>query len=285
MRKNTEITEDDYKEIIQQFYEYFENGYVFEEFLKVFLEKIGLDEVTVTQRSRDGGFDLKASRIGVGGFSENDTIDYYIQAKKYMPSQSISVRSIRELKGTIPFGHKGMFITTARFSSDAKKESENDPSKPLILVDGRKLIESCIDNEIGFIFNPSFSKTAMDTLTKTEKQEKPEALITQDSLFDGNKIVVEKQISANNIRARILPLPKIILENLPNDINEIEVCFNDNYNKVLTIDKGRNYLGGVTEAFRKFGLLSEDGSFNPSKTIWLLNDGKINIKILNDFCK
>ena len=60
MRKNTEISSEQFKEIINNFYNYFENGYVFEDFLKSYLEKIGLDEVYVTKRSDDGGIDLTA---------------------------------------------------------------------------------------------------------------------------------------------------------------------------------------------------------------------------------
>lgn len=134
MRKNIDITEQEYKTTIQKFYEYFENGYLFENFLKSFLDKIGLDEISVTQRSRDGGFDLKASRFGVGGFSEADAVNYYVQAKKCSPEQRISVKAIRELKRLIPFGHKGIFITTAKFSADAEKESNNDPSNQLYLL-------------------------------------------------------------------------------------------------------------------------------------------------------
>lgn len=59
MRKNTEISSEQFKEIINNFYNYFENGYVFEDFLKSYLEKIGLDEVYVTKRSDDGGIDLR----------------------------------------------------------------------------------------------------------------------------------------------------------------------------------------------------------------------------------
>ena len=131
MRKNTEITKEQFKVLLDEFYSYFETGYAFEEFLKVFLEKIELDEVMVTQRSRDGGIDLKAIRSGIGGFSEADEVDYYVQAKRYAPAATIPVSKIRELKGTIPFGHKGIFITTAHFSSDAIKESKAIPHKPL----------------------------------------------------------------------------------------------------------------------------------------------------------
>lgn len=41
--------------LLEKFYRYFENGYKFEEFLKIYLEKVGLDEIEVTQKSRDGG--------------------------------------------------------------------------------------------------------------------------------------------------------------------------------------------------------------------------------------
>ena len=68
MRKNIEISDEKISEFLEQFYGYFESGYAFEEFLKVYLEKIGLDEVVVTQRSSDGGIDLEAVRYGVGGF-------------------------------------------------------------------------------------------------------------------------------------------------------------------------------------------------------------------------
>ena len=108
MRKNIEITSEQYEVLLDKFYSYFETGYAFEDFLKVYLEKIGLDEVSVTQRSRDGGIDLKALRNGVGGFSEADEVEYYIQAKRNSPNSAVSVTKIRELKGTIPFGHKGI---------------------------------------------------------------------------------------------------------------------------------------------------------------------------------
>ena len=66
MRKNIEISDEKISEFLEQFYGYFESGYAFEEFLKVYLETIGLDEVVVTQRSSDGGIDLEAVRYGVG---------------------------------------------------------------------------------------------------------------------------------------------------------------------------------------------------------------------------
>lgn len=277
MRKNTEISKERYKEIINDFYSYFETGYAFEEFLKVYLEEIGLDEVVVTQRSRDGGLDLKARRNGVGGLSEADEVDYCVQAKRYAPSSIIPVSKVRELKGVIPSGQKGLFITTAKFSSQSIEEAGNDQSRPVILVDGKALIDSCIEHEIGFVFTPVFSKTAMDKLSEKESEND---IDSNNGFFEPNaEIVVEKRITTNDIKARIMPIPKMILEKMPEDATKYPVKFNNEINKELSINRGRNYFAGVTEIYRKYGLLDDDGSFNSRKSTWYWNEGTINICI------
>lgn len=277
MKKDVEISEEKYLQLLDEFYSYFKDGYAFEDFLKVYLEKIGLDEVCVTQRSRDGGIDLKAKRSGIGDFSSTDEVNYFIQAKRNSPNSSISVKKIRELKGTIPFGHKGIFITTAYFSKDAIKESDNDLSKPVILIDGRMLLNSCIEHEIGFVFTPIFSKYAMDKLMQKEKNINNSLNETFDT--SNYEIVVEKKISSNDIRARIIPIPKIILEKIPSEMTSYNVTINNEFTKELTINRGRNYFAGVTEIFKKYKLKDEDGTFNPTKTTWCWNDDKISIFI------
>ena len=72
MQISSNLSKQEITELQQKFYEYFETGYAFEEFLKEYLLKMGLDEVEITQRSRDGGIDLKAVRKGVGDFSDID---------------------------------------------------------------------------------------------------------------------------------------------------------------------------------------------------------------------
>lgn len=67
MRNNIELNKEEYNALLEQFYTYFEDGYKFEEFLKIYLEKMGLEEVYVTKRSGDGGIDLTAIRKGIGG--------------------------------------------------------------------------------------------------------------------------------------------------------------------------------------------------------------------------
>lgn len=269
------LTDEQVDKLINDFYSYFQNGYEFEDFLKVYLEKLGLDEVLVTQRSRDGGIDLKAIRNGVGGFSEVDTVEYYVQAKRNKPNTTVSVTKVRELKGTIPFGHKGIFITTAKFSSDAKGEAENDPSKPVILIDGKTLIESCIDYELGFVFMPVFSKSAMDSLRDLTENIPTESSV--DVADEREILTIDKFISANDIRARILRIPKAIVDLLSPEEKKVKVSFNGLPIRELTIAKNRNYLAGVTEIYRESKLIAEDGSYKPCKTVWKYSEEKIDI--------
>ena len=277
MRKNIEISEEKIEEFLEQFYGYFENGYAFEEFLKVYLEKIGLDEVIVTQRSSDGGIDLEAIRYGVGGLAGADSVEYYVQAKRNKPGTTIPIEKVRALRGVMPSGSKGIFITTAGYSKKTQEFVDADPSRPIILIDGKALIESCIDTEIGFVFTPVFSKNAMDELKDTSddlQQDNSNLNVNEDV-----KLIVDKQISANDIRARILRLPKAIINLLSEDAQKIKVVFNGLPAKELTIAKNRVYLAGVTELYKESGLIAEDGSYNPCKAIWKYSEEKIEIVI------
>lgn len=275
MRKNIEISDEKINEFLEQFYGYFESGYAFEEFLKVYLEKIGLDEVVVTQRSSDGGIDLEAIRYGVGGLAGADAVDYYVQAKRNKPGATIPIEKVRALRGVMPSGSKGIFITTAGYSKKTEEFVDADASRPIILIDGKALVESCIDNEIGFVFTPVFSKNAMDALKDSSDDlhlENSNAE-TEESV----KLIVDKQISANDIRARILRLPKAIINLLSPEVEKVKVVFNGLAPKDLTIAKNRCYLAGVTELYKDSGLMAEDGSYNPCKAIWKYSDDKIEI--------
>ncbi|MBQ7760155.1 MAG: restriction endonuclease [Acidaminococcaceae bacterium] len=277
MRKNMELSKEKIESFVEKFYEYFGTGYDFEEFLKIYLEKIGLDEVHVTQRSRDGGIDLKAIRNGIGGFSDSDIVEYYVQAKRYSPNSTIPVSKIRELKGTIPFGHKGVFITTAKFSVDAVKEAANDISKPVILIDGKSLILSCIDYEIGFTFSPVFSKKTMDKLMA--KTNGINNAVVDNDIGETSVVTVDKIISINDIRARILRLPRMIAKFIPLDQQKAIVCFNGLPAKELNLDRTRTYFGGVSEFYKKFNLISEDGTYVPTKAVWKYCNGKFDIRL------
>ena len=139
MRISNNLEKEEIQEVLNQFYEYFENGYAFEEFLKEYLQRMGLEEVEVTQRSRDGGIDLKAIRKGIGDFSSADITPYYIQAKRYMPGKSkVGESKVREFRGVLPIGSRGIIITTSYFTKSAIESSYERNDLPLVLIDGEK---------------------------------------------------------------------------------------------------------------------------------------------------
>lgn len=270
MQISSNLSKQEIIELQQKFYEYFETGYAFEEFLKEYLSKMGLDEVEITQRSRDGGIDLKAVRKGVGDFSDIDITNYYIQAKRYSLSNKINVSKIRELKGTIPFGYKGMMITTSDFTSDAIAESGNDPSKPVVIISGKSLVMSCIDNEIGFLFKPIFSKKQMDIfLNRDSLQNNTNPLNLIPVLASNN--VVEKTITANDIRARIVSIPSSVMKQFDDGQISVKVKVNNDKEYNFNINRGRNYFGSVTAFLRDYNMLSDEGVITPKKCKWFYN--------------
>lgn len=273
MQISSNLSEQEIIELQQKFYEYFETGYAFEEFLKEYLLKMGLDEVEITQRSRDGGIDLKAVRKGVGDFSDIDITHYYIQAKRYSLSNKINVSKIRELKGTIPFGYKGMMITTSDFTSDAISESGNDPSKPVVIISGKALVMSCIDNEIGFSFKPIFSKRQMDLfLNHSNKHDNINSSNLNLILISDN--TVEKTITANDIRARIVSIPSSIMKQFSDNQMSVKVKVNEEKEYKFNINKGRNYFGSVTAFLRDYNMLSDEGVITPKPCKWFYNSEK-----------
>ena len=272
---NIELGEEELLKLLNDFYSYFETGYDFENFLKLYLEKIGLDEVFVTQKSRDGGYDLTAKRYGVEDFDDADEIDYRIQAKRNSPNSSISVTKIRELKGTMLSGQKGIFFTTAKFTQEAMNEAKTDSSRPIVLIDGASLIQSCIEKEIGFVYKPVFSSANLDMQFKKDKTEK----IHETSKASPLENAIEKQISENDLRAKILRLPLSIKNSLPQDTNKVRVIFNGSIEKECTIDKTREYLAGVTEIYRQLELIDKDNILHRGKSAWLYDGNQLKINI------
>lgn len=277
MRKTTELTIEEQNKLIYDFYSYFESGYAFEEFLKVYLEKIGLDEVRVTQRSVDGGIDLEAIRYGVGGLEGADSVEYFVQAKRNKPGTTIPIEKVRALRGVMKSGSKGLFITTASYSTKTKEFVMDDLSRPIILIDGKSLVESCIDNEIGFVYKPVFSREMMDEL-KNPNDDLP---ITGGLHNDDSSpiTIVDKQITANDIRARIIRMPKALIGILEPNQKTVSVSINGSELKKLKIDKTNCFLSGVTELYRNLGLIRQDGSYAPKKSIWKIYTDKVEITL------
>ena len=278
-----ELNETELKESVEKLYNSFDNGYVFEEFLKFFLEKLGLDEVTVTQRSRDGGIDLTCVKSGLNGLSNLDEVKYYVQAKRYKPSSTISIKDLRELRGIMPLNYKGIFVTTAKFPSGAKEFAEEDKSRQIILIDGKSLIQQCISIGLGFNLKPIFDAKALENLTLKNNSiiQTPQSI---QSDINKTKLILSKKITLNDIRARILRLPTEIEKEIPSEVESLQILINRKEYK-LNINSDRSYLGGVTQLYKNEGLIKENNILIPKIATWYYSSPDnivIEIKGVND---
>lgn len=276
--KKVELTEKEKDDILNELYSSFETGYEFEDFLKPFLECIGLDEVRVTKRSGDGGIDLEGIRYGVID-NNDDSVKYIVQAKRYKPSDKIPVDIIDKLRGNMLSGEKGIIITTAGFSKPAIEKAALRKETPIVLIDGKTLVDICIENDIGFVYKPTFSSEELKSFYKKN------VAIEKDKNSDGTVFIIddiEKDITSNDIRARIISIPRAILELLPENKDKFDLCFNGNEIKDVRISSDRRFFSqGITEMYRKYGLLTKDNVFNPSKSLWKFDGKTIYIDLIN----
>ncbi|EPB8176387.1 TPA: restriction endonuclease [Clostridium perfringens] len=97
-----------------------------------------------TRRTGDEGIDgiINEDRLGL------DSI--YIQAKRWRDTV-VGRPEIQKFSGALdtPGANKGVFITTSKFSREAKEYVENINTKKIILIDGIQLAQYMIDFNVG----------------------------------------------------------------------------------------------------------------------------------------
>jgi restriction system protein len=88
----------------------------------------------VVGRSGDGGIDL----IGIVKVNNVLSFKVLVQCKRY--KETVGPGDIRNFRGAMQGRtDKGMFITSGRFTSEARKESSRDGVPEIDLVDGESL--------------------------------------------------------------------------------------------------------------------------------------------------
>ena len=96
-------------------------------------------------KTGDGGIDgiIKEDRLGL------DII--YIQAKRYSPDNSVPSREVRDFVGSLEGNgaQKGVMITTSSFTRDGIDFVKRLQQKKIVLIDGVRLTQLMIDNDIG----------------------------------------------------------------------------------------------------------------------------------------
>jgi restriction system protein len=109
----------------------------FERLAQRILREAGFVKVEVTGKTGDGGID------GVGVLRlQLVSFQVFFQCKRYAATTTVSPSAIRDFRGAmVGRTDKGLFITTGRFTSEAKKEATRDGAPPIELIDGENLCD------------------------------------------------------------------------------------------------------------------------------------------------
>ena len=94
-------------------------------------------EVKVTGRVSDGGVDFR----GVLNVSNAAQVNITGQVKRYQRGSKITARPIRDLRGRIPIGSQGTFVTTSDYTKDARRVAEEDGFARVGLINGEQLVD------------------------------------------------------------------------------------------------------------------------------------------------
>ena len=135
-----------------------------------FLEEIVL-KVLHAMGYGEGEDDLEhlggAGDEGVDGVINQDKLgldQIYVQAKRYQEGNSIGRPDIQAFVGAISgkSASRGVFITTSRFTKEARDFADRLPQPRIILVDGNQLAELLIEHEIGVTVDKLFKVYKID---------------------------------------------------------------------------------------------------------------------------
>lgn len=106
------------------------------------LTALGYD-VKHTGQTNDGGVDANAV-LSLGGLTSVMT---RVQAKRW--GNSVPGRVVRELRGALKVDERGLIVTTAEFTPEAKREAEADGKARIGLLSGEALAQLCAEHGIG----------------------------------------------------------------------------------------------------------------------------------------
>lgn len=120
------------------------NCYDFEKFCMNLLKVYGFNNVSVTQKSRDGGIDgFGKLRIGLAH------MNVAFQCKRW-DYTIISRKEIDAFRGAIQGEfEQGIYFTTSSFSKDAMHYSIKKGAVPIILIDGKMIVDIMIEKQFG----------------------------------------------------------------------------------------------------------------------------------------
>lgn len=120
------------------------NPYEFEKFCMNLLDVYGFSDLSVTQKSKDGGIDgFGKLKIGLAYMS------VAFQCKRWNVG-SVGRKEIDAFRGAIQGEYEqGVFFTTSSFTKDAMSCSIKHGAVPIILIDGKMIVDFMIEKQFG----------------------------------------------------------------------------------------------------------------------------------------
>jgi restriction system protein len=116
----------------------------FERLCQRVLREAGFTQVVVTGRSGDGGID------GHGTLAVNPLVSFKVLFQCKRISKSVSPSQVRDFRGGMAGrADKGIILTTAAFTAEARREASRDGVPPIELIDGEKLMHMLEQLELG----------------------------------------------------------------------------------------------------------------------------------------
>lgn len=114
----------------------------FEFLVRRVLVALGYRDVKVTKYSGDKGVDATAI-FDVGGVTP---VRVAIQAKR---TASVDGPTVQKFRGALTNHEIGLIVTSGSFTAGAAVEAKEPGKAPISLIDGSKLLEIMVENEIG----------------------------------------------------------------------------------------------------------------------------------------
>ena len=92
-------------------------------------------------------------------------LSIYIQAKQWAPDRRVDRPEIQKFAGALQGekATKGLFITTAKFSTGAKQYAENLHGSTIVLIDGTQLMKLMIKFNVGVSVDHVYEVKRIDT--------------------------------------------------------------------------------------------------------------------------
>src|SRR5262249_55794942 len=166
-----------------------------------------------------------------------------------------------------------------KFSLGSEEFAEEDQARPIVLINGVRLVRLCIDHEFGFRFRAVFDR---DVLLAELNRLPVQPVLPVGSLPSSSPAASTfvKTITSNDIRARIISTPWELDPLIDASADTLKIEFPPHFSaRTYQYRRDRRYISGVTEVLRKFGLLDANGERHPRIAEWIMPEGSSTISV------